>query len=368
MTRICFVSLAAYGYFVPDTDTFGGGAQRQLSLLARELTADFDVHFVVGDYGQPEREVRDGVVLHRSYRPDPESAALRQPVELAKLLAAMRRADADIYVYRGRPWKATLVYLLARVLRKRMVYNLANDSNVTDGPDALPSPARWLFERTLKKCDGIIAQTDRQATFLAERFGVESTVVPNGYPPITDRVPHDDREYFLWVGRLDGSQKRPHLYLDLAERLPDTEFRIAGPDGLDADYSRRVRQRAADLENVNDLGVVDPEEIHRYFRDAIALVNTSAHEGFPNTFLEAWRFDTPVVSLDVDPSRFVSPDINGFARGDHDRLVGFVERLHDDVAFRRELGRTAGKYVRENLSIERVAEQYARVIRRAAES
>jgi hypothetical protein len=51
-TSLCFVLPSAYGYFDDEVDAVGG-AERQLSLISRWLVDRFDVHFVVGDYGQP---------------------------------------------------------------------------------------------------------------------------------------------------------------------------------------------------------------------------------------------------------------------------------------------------------------------------
>jgi glycosyltransferase involved in cell wall biosynthesis len=170
------------------------------------------------------------------------------------------------------------------------------------------------------------------------------------------------------VGRLDAQQKRPHKYLDLAKAVPDAEFLLIGPDGQDQEYVNSIRKRAASLDNVTDLGRVDPDEIHDFYRDGIALVNTSSHEGFPNTFLEAWRYNTPVVSLAVDPNRFVAPDIDGYAENDEERLISIVEKLHRDHEYRQTLGEPAGEFVRSELSIDTVAERYAGVLIKAMEN
>jgi hypothetical protein len=42
---------------------------------------------------------------------------------------------------------------------------------------------------------------------LEQKFGVHATIVPNGIPEANGFTPHDEREYFLWVGLLDEDQK-----------------------------------------------------------------------------------------------------------------------------------------------------------------
>ncbi|MDB2262453.1 glycosyltransferase family 4 protein [Halorubrum ezzemoulense] len=357
--RICFVSISAYGYFNHDTSP-GGGAQRQLYLLSQDLKEQYDVHFVVGDYSQAKTECRDGVTLHRAYKPNASGGLVTKFTQLVALWRAMARADADVYVYRGRPWKATFVYAITRLLRKEFVYNIANDSNVTSQSEALPRPIRWLFERMLRDAGVIITQTEKQSSILQSKFGIEPVQVPNGYPPVDDTTPYGKREFFVWVGRFDREQKQPHLYLDLAERIPTAEFVLIGPDGFDSKYNTEVRRRASDIPNVTSLGRVDPDEVHDYYRKAIALVNTSAYEGFPNTFLEAWRYRTPVLSYQVDPSRFVGPDIDGWADGNFDELVDLAAGLFNNENRRREMAEPAARYFEDSLTIESVSERYGR--------
>lgn len=360
--RLCFVLPSAYGYFNSDIEAVGGGA-RQLSMISRELVNEYDVHFVVEDCGQPVQEVRDGVTLHRSYEPHPDRSGWKQPVQLVQLSRAMYRANADVYIYRGRPFLATLIYVLARALRAKWVYNLANDPNIKDQPADLSKPVRKLFEHALYNADAIITQTDAQAQALKAEYGIASTVVPSGYRPAESVPPHDEREYVLWVGRLDPNQKRPHLFLKLAERLPEVQFCLVGPEGQDDEYNEELQAKMANLTNLTYTGPVDPEEIHEYYRNAIALVNTSSHEGFPSTFLEAWRYETPVVSLDVPVTRYVDLDTyEGDANGDFDRLTDLVSRLASDQSFRADLSEPTAKYFQQNLTIEKVADRYGDVL------
>jgi glycosyltransferase involved in cell wall biosynthesis len=359
---VCFVSPTAYGFFADGIDAVGGG-DRQLSMVSRRLVEEFEVHFVVGDHGQPATEEVDGVTLHRSYKPDPQSSVLSDVGKFFRLGWAMHRADADVYLYCGRPKMAAYLYLITTLLDKRFIYYLANDPNVTDQPDELSTPERRLFERALSKAM-IVAQTDKQARLLAERYGVDAPVLPSGYEPVEDTLAHHERDAFIWVGRIRKRQKRPDRFLDLAEQLPDEEFVLIGPRGLNESYCDEIERRADRLANVRYLGRVNEDVLHDYYRRAIALVNTSDYEGFPSTFLEAWRFNTPVVSYAVGVSRFINRDDDpGCAEGDQDVLRKLVSRLVTDVEFRRSLSEPTYEYFRDNLTINSVVEQYRNLLR-----
>lgn len=359
---VCFVSLSAYGYFDSSTPV-AGGAERQLSLLGAELSDEWSVSFVVGDYGQSAVETNEDVLLFRAYRPDPTAGAGNWAQQLFKLYRAMKQADADIYVYRGGPTKAAVTYVLARLLRRPWVYNLSNDSNIDSDPDTLPVPIAKAFKQALNGAAAVIAQTAYQQRRLNERFGVSSVVVPNGYPSAENPPPYENRTHVLWVGRFDPDQKRPHLFLDLAEELPALSFKLAGIESNDRQYYEQVYARAERLDNVDFLGAVDPDAIHEYYRSAIALVNTSKYEGFPNTFLEAWRQQTPVVSLEVDIGRYLQTTKAGYCDGSWKELVSTVHRLATDESMWEQFSETALEHFQQNFTMKTVAERYCDVLR-----
>ncbi|MFC7140324.1 glycosyltransferase family 4 protein [Halosimplex aquaticum] len=364
--RVCFVSLGLYSYANPDATDTAGGAERQLYLLSQKFSDSTDVHAVVAKYGQPSVEFRDGITFHRSYSPDPEKSPLLMPYSSIKLMRAMQRADADVYVYRGDPQKASIVAAIAALLGKKFVYNLANDSNITAEYQSLPPHFRHLFGWSLENAAEIIAQTPKQEALVNERFGTDSIVIPNGYPRADEISGYDEREVALWVGRLDQDQKRPHLFLDLVERLPNHEFILIGPRGFDESYCNSIIERANSIDNVAYTGRVDPNEVDRYYRRASVLVNTSAYEGFPNTFLEAWRQGVPIASLDVNPGRYLDTNIAGYANGDIARLKTDTELFLTDVCQRRKVGEKSRRIFESRYTIDTIASKYEETIRKAA--
>nr|WP_267902940.1 glycosyltransferase family 4 protein [Halomarina oriensis] len=357
--------MEAYTFFVPTEGVSTGGAERQLSLLGRELAADLDVHFVVGDYGQAETSRADGVTLHRAYRPAASATPVRRLGHLRSLFHAMRRADADVYVVRGDELLATACYTFARLLGRRWVYNLAVDSQAERSPGPVGRLTDRVFGAMLRDADHVIAQSSHQQRRLRASFAVDATVVPNGYPVLDGGTESSPREAFLFVGRLDPGQKRPHLFLDLAERVPAASFVLVGPDSADERYSRAVASRARRLDNVEFLGRLPPEEVYDQYDRALALVNTSTQEGFPNTFLEAWRAATPVVSLTVDPGRFLDGAAVGCADGSFEELVALTEHVVADPERWTAIGRDHRAAFEARYGIAECATRYANALTHA---
>lgn len=363
MVRVCFISLSAYGYFNEDAPA-GGGAQRQFHLLSTHLTDYYDVHFIVGDYGQPVIEHHEGVTLHRAYSPDPNASPKERIRQFTALSRAIHRADSDVYISRCLPRKLTVLYPLLTLLRRPLIFHVAGDPFVEKPVSGMGSIRRFVYNQALRNVDSVIAQTEYQAEQLQQYWDIVAPVIPNGYPQASIINKYDTREYFLWVGRLDKEQKRPHIFLNIAEEYPNQKFILVGPAEDDNKYTKNIRDRAESMENVIYTGRINPDEIYKYYQKAIALINTSAYEGFPNTFLESWRYGTPVVSLAIDTGRFLEEGIflSGYADKNLAKLKYIVGRLAESRQLRRRLGTIGLQTFMNKFQIEITVEMYRDVI------
>ena len=290
------------------------------------------------------------------------------PTVLYKLLRSVRRVDADVYYVRGNPPLCILTSYGCELLGESVVYCVANDSNIEL---ARLSNHHGMFRYTLPKlayvdairrADAVVAQTTHQQELLNRMFGIDSQVVPNVYsvPPDDELVAAVDREFVLWVGSLDADQKKPIRFVRLAEQLPDIEFVLVGwtPDD---EFRAEISERAEALSNLRFEGFVPPDEIDRYYRRAAMFVNTSEYEGFPNTFLEAWRFGVPVVSLHHTLDGLLSDGEVGLHAGSIDRLTEQVEELWVDPERAAELGRNGRQYLREHYAVETAVDTYSQL-------
>jgi len=199
-------------------------------------------------------------------------------------------------------------------------------------------------------------------------FGIRSRIVPNVYsvPPQDDLVAAADRSFVLWVGSLDPEQKKPMRFVRLAERLPGVEFVMIGWSQDDA-FRTKLSNRADSLSNLRFEGFVPPDEIDRYYRRAAMFVNTSEYEGFPNTFLEAWRFGVPVVSLHYTLDGLLSEGDVGLHAGSVETLTQQVEQLWENPETAAELGHNGREYLQHHYSVDIAFETYTHLFAEACE-
>lgn len=362
VNRICFISPSAFSYFEPDTSLAMGGAERQIYLLSQRLSERYNIQVVVGDFGQPKKVDYQNVTLQRGHQTGPVNSIkkLKKPIDL---FAAMRRSQADLFICRNPPKLASITSIISRLLDVPWIYHIANDAYINSPPQNVSNPFQLAFRNAIRKSDTVISQTNNQKELLRQSYGKDSIVVPNGYPSVESNVSINRRSKFIWVGRFDKKQKRPHLYLDIAEDLPQYKFELIGDGKINHKYTEKIKERAKNIKNVDYRGMVAPDEIYKNYQEAYALINTSAYEGFPNTFLEAWRCKTPVLSLKVNPNRFVETTPNQpYPNGSVDDLIKIADKVATSVSYRREIGKSVYQFFKQNYLIDQVSKKYISVI------
>lgn len=357
---LCFVAQSAYNVLGGDVEHIGGAEVQQV-LLARQLASrGYDVSFVVYDHGQADRMNVDGLALFKSYRPDDGIRGLRffYP-RLWRLWAAMARADADIYYQRGAESETGLVARWCRRNRRKFVFALAGHHMIVPGGETRTSRhERILFRYGIARADLVLVQTGEQQTLVRDHCGLEARVLPNGCvlpdveaPSSADASP--ERSGVLWVGRF-SEIKRLEWCLKLAERMAHVHFDIVGSGSAHSDRVGRLEAHAARLPNVRLLGYLDSGRLRCRYRSARVLLCTSRSEGFPNVFLEAWSYGTPVLST-VDPDGLIRREELGWVADSEDGLADLLHRIQAAGSDWDRRSANCVRYVRREHDVRTVA-------------
>jgi len=331
---ICFVGLSNLPVLAREYGRHGvGGAELQQTLLAKSLAArGFAVSMVVGDYGQPDGAVWDGIKTYKAYRPDAGLPLLRfvHP-RWTQLWAAMKRAGADIYYTSCAGALVGQVALFARLHGAKFIFRVASNSDCD--PQALLIRYRRdksLYRYGLQRADVVLAQTPQQQQALLENFARSSRVVASLTDTGGRRPAFAERDIdVLWVGNM-RALKRPALLLEAARKLPDLRFHIIGGPMPGAEsFFESIRAAASQLANVHFHGAVPYHEVGEFYERARVFVGTSAIEGFPNTYLQAWSRGTPVVAF-LDPEHLIARHGTGRAVTDVADMCAAIVKLRSD--------------------------------------
>jgi glycosyltransferase involved in cell wall biosynthesis len=302
-------------------------------------------------------EVHDGLEVRTVPRAGGAWARLRA------VQAALADFLPDCVLQRCSGMETWVAARYARSHGKRFVFLVAHEIDVA--PFSPPRFLHWrwfLYRRGLLAADHIVVQSEEQARALRRGWGLGSTVIRSFQPP--PEPPRADKEGVLWIGRAIEF-KRPERFLDLAERLPGIPFTLILNPTHRRRYSRRLRERAESLPNVRHIPYVPYAQVMEHFHAARLLVGTSEAEGFPNTYLQAFRASTPVLSLKVDPDGIIRREGLGFvAGGNFDRLASEAKRRYDDLPWIAETGRRARAYVLNHHYPDQIGDQWARLLER----
>ena len=360
--HLCFISesRATYALLTGEDYAKVGGAELQQTLVATALARrGHRVSFLVPDLGQPERvETDQGIELIRIRSKKPGLRGMKVLGDIARLFAAMKAADADAYYQRAGSPVTGIAALYCNLHHKPFVFGLASNMDL-DGTwkRKLRRQHYYMYRYGLARATAIVAQTDDQMRLLRETLSREGVLIRSTYPERAGASGTCDRRYVLWVGNFWGV-KRPAMYLELARRLPDYEFvMVGGPHAGEKQIYNEAAERAKEIPNLRFVGPVPFGEVDSYFDGAAVFVNTSEKEGFPNTFMQAWRSGIPTVAT-YDADHLVERFDLGRRCTDVDTLVSAVSEFMSDENLRAETGQRAIDYVLANHSPDAVGAKY----------
>ncbi len=326
--KILFHSSHAHLVLERSTTRVSGGAELQIALLARELAArGVEVVIAAGDTGQKDGEVHDGVRIRNAGRF--QTGGLKDTLlALPRVMKVLKEERPDWIFLLGWTTWLFILHILKPVFGYRLGFICGLDTEVNGG-FRRENPVRGaFFEYALHKCDVRFAMTEDQRRLFAKgkmSCGFYRNLILPRTRPATGDKPID----LLWVSRCQPI-KRPHLFLDLAERLPQAQCRMVCPRE-DASLWETVSARAARIPNVKFIERVPYHEVQAVYDAAKIFVNTSEWEGWPNSFIQSGLGGTALLSLDVNPDGLFEKFGPGkFAAGDFECLVANAAVLLSD--------------------------------------
>lgn len=351
-----------------------GGAQYQASLLLEAVLrgGGFEIvylsrqsHGRANGKGYQALEIADeGGIRRFGYFADAR-----------KLLALLDQLEPHVIYQRVGCGYTGIAAYYAKRRNCRLVWHAAHEWEV--------SPFRWEIARNLPfrlvearfreygiaNAHFIITQTKAQNSLLQRWYDREATaIVPNFHPRPKEEIDKTGPRRVVWAANLKP-WKRPNVFLRLARDIAkdmDVEFIMIGRGGFAGVSMDELQSSMRRIEKLTYLGGRGLEEVNEVLAKAHVFVNTSEAEGFPNTFIQSWMRQVPVVSLDVNPDHVLNEKGTGlFAQGDYGNLADSVTTLLSDSQKRARLGVSAQSYAFETHSLAN-ADRLVEILREAA--
>ena len=342
----------------------GGGAERQISSLANQLTRHgYACTLITLDSAEYDRFPIDPAVIRIGLNVMKQSRSLWMAItenrkRIMTVRTAIQRSQPDCVI--SFCDKMNVVALAAcRPLSIPVVISERSDPHHQKLGWYWEACRRWYYPT----CATCVVQTKGVADYLRPILGSKKRieVIPSAieslHPTISavdqslDRSP-DLNLRLLYVGRL-SKEKGPARLIEawsvLAAKHPSWKLVIAGEGPLEASLKRRCDDLMLE-DRIEFLGWQNNiwDQLHL----ANALVLPSLYEGFPGAILEAMFAGVPVVATDCSDSirEMIQHESSGLiASNDLESLTKQMDRLLSDHLLREQIARAATEKVKDFL-------------------
>lgn len=339
-----------------------GGSEIQAHYLIEELKkTSHEIHYAFNSNIDPK--INDEKVTYH-YLHDYGNAAW---INLFSLRNLLKKINPDLIYQRCRFGYTGIAANYAKRNPIKMVFHVASDNDckknqflsIRGFPGII---TECLGQYGIKNVDLIIAQTHYQQQLLKQNFNRHSIVIPNGHPVPLPPFKKANPPIVTWIANIK-TWKQPEVFIKLARELQDTNVRFVytGRPSIVSrgKYQKKLISETKKLDDLTYLGEIPIEKTNELLSKSSIFVNTSLpREGFPNTYLQAWMRETPVVTLLVDPDDLNKKNRIGFHSCSFEKLVKDVRYLIENEDERKAMGRRARKFAVENHDIKKIGRRY----------
>ena len=339
--HIGFLAPTAYNYF---QGKGFGGAELQVMQLARLLVkSGYQVTVRTNDYGQKDEEIFEDIHIVKAPLRFLGGSNWYFLPDTVRFIKTVKKLNFD-WCFFLTPNTALFQLGLANLFCKNMKIckYIASDADCL----AKKNLPYLLYRLGLKFTDSFFFQTNIQQRLAEKNLHIYGDLLPNIFIPQDNQDTNLQRDIdILWVGAFD-EKKRPDRLLEIARQLPQYKFTVISKP-ISESY-KELEKAIRSLPNVDFVGTVPFEKTQSYFDRAQLHLSTSAVEGFPNTFLQAWWARSPVVSVTFPCDGLLEKEKIGILSGSLEKTIEDIDMLMQNRDLRVLMGEKGRQYVQDN--------------------
>jgi len=253
----------------------------------------------------------------------------------------------SIIILRGASRSLGYLQFFARLFHSKLIFFCASDSDTEVGKELINAKHdKIMFRLGLRNVQYFIVQNLLQKQRLKENYKkINSLIIPNIWRFPKSKFVDSEQSFILWVGNF-RTLKRPEWFLQLAKNIPQSNFKMVGGI-IDENCYQKCYEESKMISNLEFLGPLPFEDVNSLFASSEIFVCTSEIEGFPNTFLQAWANNKPVVTT-FDPSDLIKNNNLGIVVKNETELLNAVLLLLNNEQMNRKIQNNIYRYFSEN--------------------
>lgn len=342
-------------------DQLLGGAEQQLKYLTEFMRdSGIDVHVIFPNRNSNVTSA-NGLHLHNLGKnllsgKFGKSWFLFYP----KIQHRLKKINPDVIITRTYSSFAGIAAQYARLHNKKHIHFIASDSELDVFHQKIPilkitgKIERHFFKKIFSGHSQLICQNQHQQKQIKDLFNIDAqrNTQIAAEPENNSFKKPDDKIIVTWIANLKPV-KRPEHFFTIAQAFadnPNISFIMIGPDHRNTYEAPLAKMK--NQSNFSYLGKLSNEKVNEILESAHILINTSDHEGFSNTFIQAWMREVLVISLNSNPDNILTNQKVGFLINSVDQIIEklkFLMQNKDQISL---LGKNAREYSLRNHSLK----------------
>lgn len=347
--KVCFISLKAYPLFKSDVKAMHGGAEVQMSILAKHLAEnnDFDVHVITANYRNSGKEKVQNITLWPSFH-----FLLFTFFKIIRFLKVFNKVNADIYIQRTLTLYSFFLAKYCRLKKKKFVYMVAHDNELNGKEKLFSYPfGRYFINGMYKNASAVVVQNNYQKNLINKHFEISRLYVMKKIAEI-----HEHGGIFDFYGKYDGvwlaraeTWKQPEKFIELAILNPSRKFIMICPElsrSMTGRQYNKLIKKVYKQTNITFVTHLPYSQVFSILRKCKVFFSTSASEGdLPMSLLEGAVVGLPVLILSINNYREEEQDVGIYCNNSVETMNEWFNKLLNDSELYHKYSTAAKEYV-----------------------
>jgi len=346
-----------------------GGSERQMDLIGQYLIKkNVDIHFIINKTNKTHKEIEEinGIKIHtigkpryyKKYRKGKDFFQIINGTDSSLFYKHLFKYNFDIYHLSGADFITGIWAFYSRIIKKKkFVFTAVSTLDCEKNGFGWSKTTNQVYKYGIQHADQVVVLADCMKKEMYKNFNINSIVIKSGHPIPNGVIKKNDPPMILWISRLN-KLKYPDLFIKIFEELKDlnAKFVLIGSGSY---MKNELIKFSKKYSNFTYIPGVKQYIDNVYYAKASLLISTSSIEGFPNAFIQAWMYKTPVISLNIDPDDVISNYNLGFhAKGNFQKLIDTIKDLIENPSKIKDISNNCRDYAIANHDIKRTSNQY----------
>ena len=365
--KVCFISLKAYPLFDSSVRAMHGGAEVQMSILAKHLSKykQFEVSVITAKYKKSKKKKVGNVSIWPSF-----SFELFTLFKIYIFFKVFNKVNADIYIQRTLSFYSFFLAAYCKFKKKKLIYMVAHDNDLNGKEVLYKYPfGKWLAKKLFEDASAVIVQNEFQYNLFRERFQNKNLFVMKKIAEISENssnFEHYARYSCVWLARAE-SWKHPEKFIELADLNPSLKFLMICPS-LSLSFSqKKYNKLITQLDkrvNITFLQHLPYESIFPVLKNCKVFCSTSSCEGdLPMSLLEAATLGLPILLLSINNFNDSTNDSIGIYCNDSVELMNeWLQKLISDEELYKDYSDEAKDYINKYHNKDLIIPQFIEIL------